>query len=141
MPWHKRFFILKDNILAWYRDESASSKPSGHIYVEHYRVYKLEGDKKPFCFELIDERDNHIKLAAENDEEYKGWMEALKNAKNRKMTQKQIVPSEEDDFTFSDAPSSGKEGVQNYHPDDAKPVVKEGVLDKKGVTRRNWNTR
>jgi len=142
-PWHKRYFVLKDNILGWYRDESASGKASGHIYVESYRVYKLDDkeNKKPFCFELIDQKENRIKLAADNEEGLNSWMEALKNAKNRKFAQKKAVPQQEEDeeLTFSDAPTSSS--TTSSHPDDSKPIIKEGWLEKKGQTRRNWNKR
>jgi len=55
--WKRRYIILKDNVLAWAKEDTPGTKPLGFVYVENARIYKLEEKeaKKAFVFELQSE--------------------------------------------------------------------------------------
>jgi len=89
-PWHKRYFVLKDNLLAWYRDElgARNTRASGFLQVEKYRLHLIDEKdrKKSWSFELIDEADGKvIHLAATTEGDYKLWIQDLQSAKSKKL--------------------------------------------------------
>jgi hypothetical protein len=85
--WKKRWVVLKDNVLAWYKDE-VDSKPLGFVYVENVRIYKLDEKeaKKPFCFEIQAENTTK-RLQCVSDEELKEWVSNINKAKAKRLAQ------------------------------------------------------
>jgi hypothetical protein len=54
--WQKRYFVLKDNMLAWFGDnnkvDTTKTRPKGVMYVETSRLYKLEEKETKVRLEL-----------------------------------------------------------------------------------------
>lgn len=102
--WKKMYFVLRGNLLAWYRDEKASTgakaKPKGLLYVEKFRVYETEDKKHKYAFQLDDGAVQH-NLAATELEDMKLWMTDIKEAKKKFLAQK--VVSSSADVSDSDA--------------------------------------
>jgi len=92
--WGKRFFVLKDHLLYWYKDESSvtSTKPLGVISCEEVRLYEIEEkeSKRPYTFQIAvemgDERNKiKVDVAASKLEEMKDWMTEIRLAKKKKL--------------------------------------------------------
>jgi len=85
--WKKRYFVLQDHFLSFYRDQKAFQKaePMGLISCEQCRVYEQPTETKKvdmFPFQL-DTGDKQVNLAATNAEEMKLWMKDIKEAKKK----------------------------------------------------------
>jgi myosin VI len=86
--WQKRWFVLKSNFVAYYRDPK-DRKPSGLVDIEQARVYrsaakpkKKSSKKEQFCFELdVPLRTYYIR--ADSEESLVEWMRAINLAKAR----------------------------------------------------------
>lgn len=90
--WQKRYFVLKENMLVFYKDEKLSTKAVGVVYVEQCRIFVLDDKiaKRPHCFEISNGEDVHLVLAATSDEEVKSWTEAIKRAKHKNIGVKHV---------------------------------------------------
>jgi len=85
--WKKRYFVLQDHFLSFYRDQKAFARtePMGLISCEQCRVYEQNPDGKKadmFPFQL-DTGDKQVNLAATKSDEMKLWMKDIKEAKKK----------------------------------------------------------
>jgi len=82
--WKKKYFVLQDNFLSYYKDEKAwtEARPEGIIYCEQCRVYELDQGKKQYGFQLDSGKQQH-NLAALKLEDMKEWMKDIKEAKKK----------------------------------------------------------
>jgi len=85
--WKKRYFVLQDHYLSFYRDQKAFQKtePMGLIEIEQCRVYEQEQSKKHpdmYPFQL-DTGDKQVNLSAGKSDEMKLWMKDIKEAKKK----------------------------------------------------------
>ena len=89
MPvWKKRFFVLRDGFLTFYKSEKDTSKqkPLGMIDCETTRLYEMEEEdaKKPFAFQ-IDSGSTQLNVAAASASERNDWMTEIRVAKKKKL--------------------------------------------------------
>lgn len=94
--WSKRYFVLRDNLFAWYKDEGhQNKKPLGVIYVEEARLYEMEeGDVgRPLCFQITTTTGQKWNIAAESMEEMRSWMTEIRVAKKKKLGHKVVAAS------------------------------------------------
>lgn len=82
--WKKRYFVLQDNFLSYYKDEKAftESRPDGIVYCEQCRIYELDQGKKNYGFQL-DSGKQQYNLAALKLDDMKEWMKDIKEAKKK----------------------------------------------------------
>jgi len=90
--WKRRYIILKDNIVAWSKDDSPGTKPLVFVSVEHIRIYKLEEkeSKKPFCFEIQAEGTTK-RFACPSESDMKDWINNINKAKAKMAGMKQVA--------------------------------------------------
>lgn len=77
--WRKRYFVLKDNELRYYKQPS-DVKPAGVIELKHYRkVSKHPVKQSPYAFRIESRCRHHLNqlLYAENGIEGQVWMEMI----------------------------------------------------------------
>ncbi|MDP2438726.1 MAG: hypothetical protein Q8P67_23525 [archaeon] len=86
--WKKRYFVLKDGFLTFYKSEKeiAKQKPLGMIDCETTRLYEMEEEdsKKPFAFQ-IDSGNSQFNVAATSSNERSDWMTEIRVAKKKKL--------------------------------------------------------
>jgi septal ring factor EnvC (AmiA/AmiB activator) len=84
--WKKRYFVLQDNLLSFYKDLKAykDMRPEGIIYCEQCRVYEVDQAvaKRSYTFQL-DNGKQQVNLSASKLEEMKEWMKDIKEAKKK----------------------------------------------------------
>lgn len=94
--WKKRYFVLREGFLTFYRSEKeiTKQKPLGMIDCETTRLYEMDEDelKRPFCFQ-IDTGQTQFNLAAVDAENLADWMTEIRVAKKKKLGVK-VVSSE-----------------------------------------------
>ena len=93
--WTKRYFVLRDNLFAWYKSEQhTEKKPLGVIYVEEARLYEMEEGEvgKPLCFQITT-GGQKWNIAAESMEEMRSWMTEIRIAKKKKLGHKVVAAS------------------------------------------------
>jgi len=85
--WHKRYFLLKDDVLFYFKDDQDPYHPIAIIY-----LYKGTINRKPLYSKknhtfLVNTQGRRYHFQAENDEERESWCEILeicvKNATNK----------------------------------------------------------
>lgn len=86
MRWKKRYFVLQDHFLSYYKDQKAFKdlRPEGIILCEECRVYELDQTlaKRALAFQL-DTGKHQYNLAATKADELKEWMKDIKEAKKK----------------------------------------------------------
>eukprot|EP01094_Clydonella_sp_ATCC50884_P011106 TRINITY_DN208_c0_g1_i1.p1 TRINITY_DN208_c0_g1~~TRINITY_DN208_c0_g1_i1.p1 ORF type:complete len:728 (-),score=370.10 TRINITY_DN208_c0_g1_i1:257-2440(-) len=94
--WTKRYFVLRDNLFSWYKDEAhQNKKPLGVIYVEEARLYEMEEADvgRPLCFQITTSGGQKWNIAAESMEEMRSWMTEIRVAKKKKLGHKVVAAS------------------------------------------------
>jgi len=105
--WKKRYFVLKDNLLSWYKNETKiGTKPIGVIYCEDARLYEMDEKEveRQNCFQIDSGKGISYDVAADSLEEMKEWMTEIRVAKKKKLGVK--VVSEETNPQRKREPSS-----------------------------------
>jgi len=86
--WKRRYFVLRDNLLSWYKNDKAlgDMKPQGMMYCEDARLYEMDEKdvKREFVFQ-IDNGKVKINVAVESLLEMKEWMNEIRMAKKKKI--------------------------------------------------------
>jgi chromosome segregation ATPase len=100
MPsWKKRFFVLREGFLTFYRNEKETTKqkPLGMIDCETTRLYEMDEDelKRPNCFQ-VDTGTTQFNIACASADDLREWMTEIRVAKKKKLGVK-VVSSETSD--------------------------------------------
>jgi len=88
IQWKRRYFVLRDNLLSWYKNDKSldDTKPQGMMYCEEARLYEMDEKdiKREFVFQ-IDNGKTKINICAESLIEMKEWMNEIRMAKKKKI--------------------------------------------------------
>jgi hypothetical protein len=82
--WSKRFFVMLEDMILYYKDENDLYHPSGIIYLVKGKIKRdLLDVKKEFCFQIITNKRKEILLQAANEQEKEKWCDLLENTIQR----------------------------------------------------------
>jgi len=135
--WQKRYFILHQRLLYYFKDPS-DSFPAGYVDVKEVVVKLAESTdsqtQRKFRFDLVTP-SRTFPLAAEKNEDMFGWLHAIRRAS--------VFYSKLDKDTMAMAPEEFK-----TKPVETKVALKdlptprkEGPLKKQGGQWKSWNNR
>jgi copper chaperone CopZ len=74
--WRRRWFVLKDNILCYYKTPN-DNRPAGQIKIdENVKVQPNDTMQKEHCFEIQTDKRTYY-MCADNVNEFQSWINAL----------------------------------------------------------------
>jgi len=130
--WKKRFFVLKDNELRYYKDQACKSF-KGTIPVEGCSVEIAPEAKyhKKFCFELNSPLSNRtFVIVADNSSNVQEWMNAIRKAmlkirreRSKTETQKRKNKQNDDDGLSTDHANTDSNNNNNNNNSSNNPSI------------------
>jgi hypothetical protein len=79
--WRRRWFILRDDCIAYYYSDPEDTRALGAIVLRNYTVSKAIYDmKKPFTFKLVKGGSRSYCLCADTEQEMNKWAQVLTEA-------------------------------------------------------------
>jgi len=123
--WNRRYCILKDSFLFYYKSDSTSNKEKGVIILTGYQLSLSAKDSKSYCFSLtpLDKsRGDAYTFQADTSDEYEKWKSYLSEVINktygemsRGLSRDQAVDEQEGEM-YEQFPNEQKE-VLSVEPD------------------------
>jgi len=134
--WKKRYFVLKNGDLSYYKNPGEEALGTISLAEATSGIEISDSKKKSYCFQIVTPNRTYL-LSAESDDERKGWLDALNEAREQVHGRggEKVSVNDFDLLTLVGKGSFGK--VMQVRKKDTGKIYAMKVLDKKHILEHN----